>query len=344
MRQHAGRRAPKKKKLEKHRAYLESKKQALGESFKAWENEGQFLTPEERAAKAAVAAGTDQEGAIDAYNKLVQQANERSLSTSWLETWRQMFSEKPVMPKGTTAADLARIEVRLQTREDFCGACNKWGMVSGNHRSSKAHQDTLAWHASCDRLMGETRGPRAYSTGMSLPASRILDEKDLIAFWGDEVMAMSNKAMAILKRTGIYVRVAKSRAQELIAAEHIVATKLAFVEFACGTGKYEDGKARLRWPQALPCLIPPPKVPGDSLTWWPVVSVSFTEDEEKRLAKYMMDEASEDIEFQIADMPETEVGPSTGPQVACKALVLSCQEQLQWDTPTGWYFPTRSRM
>ena len=60
--------------------------------------------------------------------------------------------------------------------------------------------------------------------------------------------------------------------------------------------------------------------------------------------KYMMDEASEDIEFQIAKLPEPEVAPLTGPQVACTALVLFCQEPLQWETPTGWYFPTRSSM
>ena len=89
---------------------------------------------------------------------------------------------KPIMPKATTSADLTRIEARLETQPDFCGACHKWGLHSGSHRSSKAHQDKLAWHASCDRLMGPTHGPRAYSTGTPLPASRILDEKGLVAF------------------------------------------------------------------------------------------------------------------------------------------------------------------
>ena len=57
---------------------------------------------------------------------------------------------------------------------------------------------------------------------------------------------MANKAMAILKLTGTLVRVAKSSVQELIAPTSIVATKLAFVEFSCGTGKYVDGKACMR--------------------------------------------------------------------------------------------------
>jgi hypothetical protein len=77
------------------------------------------------------------------------------------------------------------------------------------------------------------------------------------------------------------VRVAKSRAQEHIKPANIVAVQLAFVEFGAGTGKYEDGKARLRWPQSLPCRIPPPKKVIDNATWLPVVSVAFVEDEEK---------------------------------------------------------------
>ena len=219
----------------------------------------------------------------------------------------------------------------------------KAGVRWGSHCSSKGHKDMLAWHASCDQLMGPTRGPRPYSQGMPLPSNGVLDDKDLVAFWGDEVMQMGAKATAILRETGILVRVAKSRAQEHIKPANIVAAQLAFVEFGCGTGKYEDGKARLRWPQSLPCRIPPPKKVVGNATWWPVVSVTFIEEEEKRLAKYMTEDASEDIEFHVCEQPAIEE-PIAVPHVACKALVLSCQEQLQWDIPTGWYFPTRSSM
>ena len=86
---------------------------------------------------------------------------------------------------------------------------------------------------------------------------------------------MANKAMAILRQKGILLRVAKSRAQEHIKPASIVAAKLAFVEFSCGSGKYENGKARLRWPQHLPIHIPPPQVEIPGLTWWHVVAVTL---------------------------------------------------------------------
>ncbi|MFM7989985.1 MAG: hypothetical protein ACKPKO_62790, partial [Candidatus Fonsibacter sp.] len=201
-------------------------------------------------------AGTEPGLATEAYRQLVQQANEQAVS--WVDTWAKLFNEKPTLPKRISATDLARIEARMETREDYCGACMKVGMRWGNHRSSKAHKDMLAWHASCDQLMGPTRGPRAYSQGMPLPSNGVLDDKDLVAFWGDEVMQMGAKAMAILKERGI-LRVAKSRAQEHIKPANIVAAQLAFVAFSSGSGQYEDGKARLRWPQSLPCRIPPPR-------------------------------------------------------------------------------------
>ncbi len=92
-----------------------------GRLFTARENEVQFflVTPEERAARAVAAAGTDQEGAIEAYIKLAQQSNGHALSTSWLEAWRQKLSDRPVTLKCTTVADLARIQARLQICEDL---------------------------------------------------------------------------------------------------------------------------------------------------------------------------------------------------------------------------------
>ena len=55
-----------KMKLAKHMAYLESKKKAVGEEFAPWENQGHafLLSPEERAANAALAAGMEPELAI----------------------------------------------------------------------------------------------------------------------------------------------------------------------------------------------------------------------------------------------------------------------------------------
>ncbi|MFM7982218.1 MAG: hypothetical protein ACKPKO_23150, partial [Candidatus Fonsibacter sp.] len=203
----------------------------------------------------------------------------------------------------------------------------------------KAHADMLAWHASCDQLVGPTRLPRPYSQGMPLPPSGILDDKDLVAYWGDEVTSMGAKAMAILMQTGILVRVAKSRAQEHIKPENIVAAQLAFVEFGAGTGKYEDGKARLRWPHSLPCRIPPPKKVVENTTWWPVVSITFIEEEERCLAKYMTDEASEDIEFHACERTAIEEMKARPIEVACKALILSCQEQLQWEIPAACTSP-----
>jgi len=331
----------KKKKLAKHQAYIEAKKKAAGEEFKDWVNDGQsfLITDEERASRAAAATGTDMDVGIETYTKLVQQASKQKVS--WIETWSQMFCERPVMPKSTTDADLKIIEARITVGDDFCSACHKHGLKWGGHRDSKQHQSMLAWHASCDALMGETRGARPYAQGMKLPPSRILDEESLVAHWGNEVMLMADKAMTILRRKGILARVSNNRPQEHIQPQCILAVKLAFVEFESGSGKYENGSSRIRWPRSLIALIPRPKVDNPMLTWLPVVTISFVEEEERRLAKYMMEEAAEDIELATCEL-DVGIEPQERTHFASKALVMCCQEQLQWDPPAAWYFPTRA--
>ena len=66
------------------------------------------------------------------------------------------------------------------------------------------------------------------------------------------------------------------------------------------------------------------------------------------LAYYLMDEAAEDIEIADLDL-NGDVATATHEPLArlhamCKAFVICCQDQLQWDTPVGWWFPTRSSM
>ena len=88
------------------------------------------------------------------------------------------------------------------------------------------------------------------------------------------------------------------------------------------------------------------------LTWWPVVTVTFIDEEERRLARYTMDEAVEDMEFadlqlDVADLQldvAASVAPAARSQAMCKAFVVSCQEQLQWDPPVAWWFLARSHM
>ena len=159
---------------------------------------------------------------------------------------------------------------------------------------------------------------------------------------------MANKAMSILQHKGLLIRVANSRAQEHISPSKILAVKVAFVG---GSGKYDHCKARLRRPHNLPCRIPPPARDMPDLTWWPVVTLTFDDEEERRLARYMMDEATEDIEFadsQLDDDADLQLDVATSPaassQVMCKALCVTCQEQIQWDPPVAWWFPTRSSM
>jgi hypothetical protein len=205
----------------------------------------------------------------------------------------------------------------------------------------------IEWHISCDRLMGPTAGPRVYCSGLPLQDDLVLRDTDLERWWGKDTMSMHVLARCILHAKGIKVRVAKSRPEEYIPGAGIQGCSLAFVEFEGHSGKYEGGKSRLRWPHQLPAVLPG----RGTGTWWPAAVVSFVDDIEKRIRQdWMESEAAEDMEDQngtkvvwdfeeeVADGPKVLLG------TACRAICATCQEQLQWDIPQGWWFPLRSNL
>ena len=368
----------KKKKMEKYAAYIAAKKAAAGETMVPWEKQHAFMvTDEDRAARASesfvpassearsskdaviINAAVDQSTAIDAMHKIKAMADERKT-----DIWSRLFGGQTVM-KTVSAADIRLLEQRMTHPgdEDYCMACKKHGLKWSSHRTSKDHQKMMQWHAGCDALMGKTDGPREWCNGfIPSPPNNIMDEADLKKFWGKEVMSMDKKAMQILKKTGIRVKPSKNGKSYVIEPHFIEGVSLAFVEFAPMTGKYDGGKARMRWPHQLPATIKPSATSlTDRLSWWPVVATSFAKEMESQLAMYMEADAVEAIEDNddiilwdgteedwvpdgVYDVSvEVPVGGGTMIRIGCRCIWFCCQAQLQWDMPEAWPFPLRSR-
>ena len=148
----------------------------------------------------------------------------------------------------------------------------------------------------------------------------------------------------------------------VIEQHFIEGVSLAFVEFAPVTGKYDGGKARMRWPHQLPATIKPSATAlQDRLSWWPVVAISFAKEMESQLAMYMEADAAEAIEDNddiilwdgteedwvpdgVYDVSvEVPVGGGTMIRIGCRCIWFCCQAQLQWDMLEAWPFPLRSR-
>ena len=270
----------KRNRLERHKKFLEKKILAEGGTF-TWEAEQKpyLMTAEERDAATSCGSSAQHKAAIESINKQGR-----------LDLMSRVIPQVPSPPPNITPAEVEAVERRCETQPDYCGACSKW--MSDSHRTSKQHQQKIGWHISCDRLMGPTAGPRVYSSGLPLPDDLVLRDTDLVRWWGKDTMSMHVLAQSILRTKGIKVRVAKRRAEEHIPGTGIQGCSLAFVEFDCGSGKYESGKSRLRWPHQLPAVLPDRR----SGTWWPVAIVSFVDDIEKRIRQdWMESEAAGDM-------------------------------------------------
>ena len=301
----------------------------------------------------------DQSTAIDAVDKVKAMADK-----SRVDIWSRLFGTQAVA-NTMSDADILQIEqkVALPGNKDYCLACKKHGLVYGNHKDSILHQKMIQRHARCDSLMGRTPGHREYGTGfVPSPKHNVIDEPDLKRFWGENVMDMDKMAMMILKQKGIRVKPSKNGKSYIIEPHFIAGVSLAFVEFAPMTGKYEGGKARLRWPHQLPAFVQPSATSiNGQLSWWPVVAISFKEEMESQIAMYMERDAVEDIEdtddIVLWDGTQEDVAPTVDvapkdvvaksrPSVltGCRSIWCCCQEQLQWDEPEAWPFPLRSRL
>ena len=320
----------KKKKLAKFQAYLAARKAANGETMEEWRIEQAIqMTDEQRKANSALTT------------EVVSAAAETRLNV--FERLFRGCDEDYRTRKVFAASNLKAIEDRvLDAKSGMCIACNKYN--TGNHTTTTAHKKSIEWHASCDALMGPTIGAREYCTGLKV-SNGVLTEEALKRFWGKDVFNLGAIGTRILHERGLMVKPSKNRAGFSIPGTSINAATLAFVEFKCGqAGKYSIERMRLRWPHQLPAKLTPAK--DVDLSWWPVVAVSFKDEEEKAIAVYMDHQAKEDEDnddhivlwdveepVAIAEKPLINV-PSTP-----RCIWISCQEQLQWDQPEAWPFP-----
>jgi hypothetical protein len=239
--------------------------------------------------------------------------------------------------------DVGAIESRITDRsKDFCIACSKYNLWG--HRGSAQHKQQLLWHSQCDALMGPTEAVRPYCAGYKTQ-DNVLCDKKLSSFWGSNVMSMGAVATRILQRKGLNLKYGDKKGY-VVNGDKIKGASLAFVEFAAGTGKYNDEKKgyRLRWPHQLPCNLTDAKLPDAS--WWPVVAVSFDGDEQWQYdVKGLWSDDDDHEPLILWEFEEEEwVDERTRVVFRCRVLWICCQEQLQWDLPVAWPFPLRSRM
>lgn len=252
---------------------MRKKMEEAGREF-TWNNSENALlmTDEQRdaAARAAVVgSGCSDATGSDMYKSCISATD----NDERVDMFAKLFdhSSKPYS-KEVSSQQLAAIDQRICVG-DTCLACNKQGVLWGSHLTSVLHSKQRMWHASCDNLMGPTTGPRPYCVGFHASAG-ILDAECLVQFWGSEVMSMENKATDIIQQRGLKVKPNKSKPGFTVNGKtEVIGVKLAFVEYKAQQGKYDGGKAKLRWAHQLPCKVPRPKDPAT--TWWPVVAISF---------------------------------------------------------------------
>lgn len=239
-----------------------------------------------------------------------------------------------------------------------CRVCEK--TADEGHLDSKGHHDRMAWVVSCDALMGPTPGPRVYCAGLLV--QDLLTEEALKRFWGSKVMEMASMASSIIRARGLVVKKGK-KSRVLDGKTQVAGVALAFVQYG-GQGKYH-ARTRMVWAHQLPYKTKPrhnedPLDPAKM--WWPTVAVSFPESVDRELATYMAPsaeaeaEADDDMDIVVWDHEEEVAAPAPPPslpvQDACpgsstdvvptyvpKCIWLSCQEQLQRDTPEAWACP-----
>ena len=76
--------------------------------------------------------------------------------------------------------------------------------------ASTWHAKMRVWHTGCDSLMGLTAGPRPYCVGYKAKDG-MLDEDNLVQFWGADLMSLEAKATDIIKQRGIRVKPNKNK-------------------------------------------------------------------------------------------------------------------------------------
>jgi hypothetical protein len=367
-------RGTKMRKLEKHQAYIMKQREKHGQAMIPWENHGQeyLLCPEQRDAKAnlaltpaaplmalrgsmalekpregvqvSLAVVDEQISASGKYAKIIAAANNQRVNM-----WDMLFAFRDddfTSRKKFAEADLQAIHQRVvDLQADRCLACNKSGLHG--HAHSKQHQQSLAWHASCDALLGKTSAARVFASGLPLGPDGELEEAELKRFWGRDVFNLGTIGTKILLEKGLFVKPRRSAPGFVVPGTSIAGASMAFVEFTCGqAGKYGRGGARLRWPHQLPAKLTPPKDP--IATWWPVVAISFKTSQEKEIATFMDMQMSEESDDAIVWDHEEEVAmhvaiPSHSPFCASRCIWICCQDQLQWKVPEAWPFPLGNR-
>jgi hypothetical protein len=366
-------RGTKGRKLKKLEAYIKNKCAQEGREMSPWENQGQeyLLSPEDRdaKAKAALTPATPLGGphcimalekpgegvevslavldkktsATDVYAQIIAAANK-----DYVHLWDRLFTHQDEdFTTRFAQGDLQAIHNRVvDLQADRCLACNKSGLYG--HAHSKQHQQSLAWHASCDALLGKTPGARVFASGLPLGPNGELEEAELKRFWGCDVFNLGAIGTKILLEKGLFVKPRRSAPGFVVPGTNIAGASMAFVEFTCGqSGKYSHGGARLRWPHQLSDKLTPPKDPA--MTWWPILAVSFKIDQEKELATFMNMQVSEKLDENdiVWEYEEKVAVPVTDPAqfsvCTSRCIWICCQEQLQWPIPHAWPFPLGNR-
>jgi hypothetical protein len=275
---------------------------------------------------------------------------------------RVSLLQKLFIPSGpppcVSKADFQRAHDRSIV-SGYCHVCSKH--TDPQHEDSSLHRSRVSWAASCDALMGPTPGPRVYASG--LLAADLLTEEALKRFWGSKVMEMASVASSIIRTRGLVVKKGK-KSRVLDGKTQVAGVTLAFVQYG-GQGKYH-ARTRMVWAHQLPYKTKPrhnedPLDPAKM--WWPTVAVSFPKSVDRELATYMAPSAeaeaeaeADDVDMIVWDHEEEVAAPAPPPslpvQDGCpgsstdvvptsvpKCIWLSCQDQLQRDTPEAWACP-----
>ena len=153
----------------------------------------------------------------------------------------------------------------------WCGLCGCWS--SDQHVQGRAHTLRATTHGMDSFLAGTPKVPRGATTGCKAPEAEITFEV-LAEYWGPNLLNMAAHAKLLIDaRKSVRLKTSDGTGR-LIPCAVVEGTKLVFVNYVTGQGKY-SGRSIVIFEHQFPFKLPPQLRDSE---WWPIIIMSLHED------------------------------------------------------------------